>query len=106
MSDMAGRPNADESQIRQGSRLGNRLRNLREERGWSPSHLAEVAGISRRTLKRIEGAGSAAPGLFTVAALADALSVTVDELVAYARTTAEPTLGVDAHGQREMEISP
>ncbi|SEO46296.1 helix-turn-helix domain-containing protein [Actinacidiphila rubida] len=81
---MAGRPSAGQEQHLKGARLGMRLRTLREERGWTHTQLADAAGVSRRTLKRIEIAGSAAPGLFTIAALADALGVTVDALVAYA----------------------
>jgi transcriptional regulator with XRE-family HTH domain len=81
---MVGRPSTGPAQHLKGARLGARLRALREERGWTRTHLAEAAGVSRRTLKRIEIAGSAAPGLFTIAALAAALGVTVDALVAHA----------------------
>ncbi|MGW7673032.1 helix-turn-helix domain-containing protein [Streptomyces sp. NPDC054775] len=88
---MVGRPSTGPAQHLKGARLGARLRALREERGWTRAHLAEAAGVSLRTLKRIETAGSAAPGLFTVAALAAALGVTVDALVAHAH-------GMDATG--------
>jgi len=36
-----------------------KLRTLRETRGWSQEHLASVAGISVRTLQRMEADGSA-----------------------------------------------
>jgi transcriptional regulator with XRE-family HTH domain len=55
-----------------------RIRTLREQRAWSQEHLASVAGLSARTLQRIE-AGSAATQE-TCLALAAALDVTVDEL--------------------------
>jgi transcriptional regulator with XRE-family HTH domain len=55
-----------------------RIRTLREQRAWSQEHLATVAGLSTRTLQRIE-AGSAA-SQETCLALAAALDVAVDEL--------------------------
>jgi transcriptional regulator with XRE-family HTH domain len=55
-----------------------RIRALREQRAWSQEHLAMVAGLSTRTLQRIE-AGSAATQE-TCLALAAALEVTVDDL--------------------------
>jgi transcriptional regulator with XRE-family HTH domain len=65
----------------QGRALAARLRQERAERGWSREHLARLAGVSPRTLERIEVGGTANPGLFTVAALADALDVPLDGLV-------------------------
>lgn len=82
---MVGRSPANETQHIQATRLGRRIRGLREEQGWTRTQLANASGVSRRTLKRIETMGSAAPGLFTVAALAAALGVTTDSLVAHAR---------------------
>jgi transcriptional regulator with XRE-family HTH domain len=56
-----------------------RIRTLREQRAWSQEHLASVAGLSTRTLQRIE-AGSAATQE-TCLALATALEVPVADLV-------------------------
>ncbi len=56
-----------------------RIRTLREQRAWSQEHLATVAGLSTRTLQRIE-AGSAATQE-TCLALATALEVPVAYLV-------------------------
>lgn len=36
-----------------------KIRQLREARGWSQEHLAEVAGISARTVQRVEAEGNA-----------------------------------------------
>ena len=36
-----------------------RIRMERERRAWSQEHLAEVAGLSLRTIQRVETAGSA-----------------------------------------------
>lgn len=38
----------------------NRIRTLREARGWSQEHLAAVAGLSARTVQRLEAEGRAA----------------------------------------------
>ena len=37
----------------------NRIRTLREARGWSQEHLASVAGLSPRTVQRLESEGKA-----------------------------------------------
>ena len=38
-----------------------KLKQLRESRAWSQSHLAEVCDVSLRTIQRIERTGSASP---------------------------------------------
>ncbi|MGC0119961.1 helix-turn-helix transcriptional regulator [Pseudoalteromonas piscicida] len=38
-----------------------KLKQLRESKAWSQSHLAEVSGISLRTIQRIEKTGCASP---------------------------------------------
>ena len=38
-----------------------KIKQLREARGWSQEHLAEVAGLSARTVQRIETEGNASP---------------------------------------------
>ena len=43
-------------------RLGNRLKALRAERGWSQAELAEKAGVSRKTINTVEN------GVFTPSA--------------------------------------
>jgi len=55
-----------------------RIRALREQRAWSQEHLATVAGLSTRTLQRIEAGAAASPE--TGLALAAALDVPVAEL--------------------------
>jgi transcriptional regulator with XRE-family HTH domain len=54
------------------------IRAEREKRGWSQEHLANVAGLSLRTIQRIEKAGSAS--FESATALASVLSVEVAEL--------------------------
>jgi transcriptional regulator with XRE-family HTH domain len=56
----------------------NRIRSERENRGWSQGHLASVAGLSLRTIQRIEKTGSAS--FESVTALASVLSVEIADL--------------------------
>lgn len=55
-----------------------KIRSLRETRGWTQEHLAEVAGLSARTVQRIEAEGKASPE--SRMALAAALGVDAGEL--------------------------
>jgi transcriptional regulator with XRE-family HTH domain len=55
-----------------------KIKQLREARGWSQEHLAEVAGLSPRTVQRIEAEGNASPE--SRMALAAALGVAAAEL--------------------------
>jgi transcriptional regulator with XRE-family HTH domain len=56
----------------------DRIRAERENRGWSQGHLASVAGLSLRTIQRIEKTGSAS--FESVTALASVLAVDVADL--------------------------
>lgn len=62
------------------------IRNLREDRGWSQEHLATVAGLSSRTVQRLEADGRASLG--SRSAIAAAFGVLPNELDQYARTPA------------------
>lgn len=55
-----------------------RVREIRIRRGWSQEQLAEISGLSVRTVQRIERGGHA--GLASVQRLAAALGVEVEEL--------------------------
>jgi transcriptional regulator with XRE-family HTH domain len=57
-----------------------RLKKLRKQRGWSQRKLAEVAGLSREYLARLETARQD-PTLTTLERLAKALKVQVTDLV-------------------------
>jgi transcriptional regulator with XRE-family HTH domain len=57
-----------------------RIRTLREQRAWSQEHLATVAGLSTRTLQRIESGAGASHD--TCLALASALDVAIGDLAA------------------------
>lgn len=54
---------------------------LRKERGWSQEKLAVDSGISYNTIIKIERGGIENPKIETVIKLANALKVSIDELV-------------------------
>jgi transcriptional regulator with XRE-family HTH domain len=64
--------------IRESSVIGDRIRRLREERAWTQAHLADAAGVSLRTIQRLETLHSCSHE--TLLALAAALGVDVREL--------------------------
>jgi len=67
--------------------LAQRVRALREARGWSRERLSKEACISTRTLARLEGEGAIQPGFFTVGAVAEALEVSLADLFREAHVT-------------------
>lgn len=64
----------------QARRLGERLRQEREARGLSREQLAVSADLSSATLTKIERHETHDPGFFTVARLAEQLTLGLDEL--------------------------
>lgn len=60
--------------------IGQRLRSLREGKGWSRETLARFSGTAPLTILRAEVHGSD-PAASTLLAWADALDVTVSELI-------------------------
>ncbi|MFJ8361877.1 helix-turn-helix domain-containing protein [Streptomyces sp. NPDC093984] len=63
-----------------GERFGALLRQARGDR--SMTEVAAAAGVSAETLRKIETGRAPTPAFFTVAALAAALQVSLDELAA------------------------
>ena len=55
-----------------------KIRTERESRGWSQEHLASVAGLSPRTIQRVEASGNASNE--TATALAAVFAVSLDAL--------------------------
>ncbi|ADD41238.1 helix-turn-helix domain-containing protein [Stackebrandtia nassauensis] len=74
------------TQRERGNRLGALLRRRRGDR--SMVEVATAAGISVETLRKIETGRIPTPALFTVAAIAEVLGVSLDELVR--ESTAQP----------------
>lgn len=70
-----------------GERLGDALRTARGDR--SMVQIATAAGISVETLRKIERGRIPTPAFFTVAALADAVGLSLDDLCRRL-ATAEP----------------
>ncbi|MBV8931822.1 MAG: helix-turn-helix transcriptional regulator [Kutzneria sp.] len=63
-----------------GERLGAAVRQLRGDK--SMVRLAAEAGLSPETLRKIEAGRAPTPSFFTIAALAAALGVSLDQLAA------------------------
>lgn len=71
--------------------IGDRIRRLREARAWTQAHLADAAGVSLRTIQRLETVHSSSPE--TLLALAAALDVDVRTLAEERATPAQPWSG-------------
>src|SRR5262249_55947318 len=70
--------------------LARRVRQLREAAGLSQQSLAVAAGLSISVVTQLEQGKKADQRISTVAALAEALGVTVDELLAEPDEPAAP----------------
>lgn len=73
--------NGYDAGMNQPSIIGRNIKRLREEHGWTITELADRAGIFREHVSRYES-GSRNPSLTTAAAIAQALGVTVNDLLA------------------------
>jgi transcriptional regulator with XRE-family HTH domain len=62
------------------TRLGAKIKRLREATNWSQSDLTRAAGLTHGLVSRLED-GMGNPSLKTLAAIAKALNVTVSELL-------------------------
>ncbi|MFE3454082.1 helix-turn-helix domain-containing protein [Nonomuraea sp. NPDC059194] len=72
------RPPLTPDERERGERLGHLLRQARGER--SIVEVANAAGMSAETLRKIETGRIATPAFFTIAALAEVLEVPLDQL--------------------------
>ena len=61
--------------------LPNRIRLLREKRGWSQNHLAKETGIPQPTIWHLERGEIERPNVEYLRLLADAFEVSIDSLV-------------------------
>ncbi|NJQ00642.1 helix-turn-helix domain-containing protein [Streptomyces zingiberis] len=77
-----------------GERLGALLREARGRR--SMAEIAAAAGVSAETLRKIETGRAPTPAFFTVAALAGALGVSMDQLAAVCAPVEEGDRPADA----------
>lgn len=60
--------------------LGRRIVTLREQKGWSQSDLARACHKDRQAIEKLEN-GKVNPTLYTLLEVANALEVTLSELV-------------------------
>lgn len=67
------KPAATSEERKRGAALGEALQTERESKNRSQAQLARTANVSVDNLRRIEQGRVANPGVFTVAAIADAL---------------------------------
>ena len=70
---------------RRGQALASLLKAGREHRATTQRALADEADIALDTLRAIEAGRSASPAFFTVAALAEALELRLDDLARQSR---------------------
>ncbi len=75
------RPPLSPEERARGERLGMLLRAARGPR--SMTEVAAASGVPVETLRKIETGRTATPAFFTVAALAEAVGVSLQEVVAY-----------------------
>jgi len=61
-------------------KLANKLKELREERGWSQQELAKHSGIDRSTIAYLETDRIASPSAETFIKLAQAFNIHINEL--------------------------
>ncbi|MGI8587196.1 MAG: helix-turn-helix domain-containing protein [Chloroflexia bacterium] len=63
------------------TKLGERLKALRKARGWTQENLAEVSGLTRSHISRLERGDIELPSRARLLRLADALGTTADDLL-------------------------
>lgn len=61
--------------------LSKRLKELRKKKSWSQQKLAEKSGLSYNTITKIEQGVATMPTIQTMTKIADALEISLDELV-------------------------
>lgn len=69
-----------ENRIRE-NRIGKKLKEVSEERGWTFYVLAKHAGVPLTTLLHIVDGSTKNPGVYTVIRLCEALEMSLEELI-------------------------
>jgi len=93
----------------EGPTLGSVIAARRAATGMTRATLAAKAGLSSNTLMKVEQGQTSDPGVFKIAAVCRALSITVDELVRSAQRTQVPqeapmTYGIVSAGYEGRSI--
>lgn len=73
-----------------GKRIGRRLRELREQRGWTQAEFAELTSKAVETISNMER-GKTVPGLLTLEQFAKRLGVGLEDLVRSDTPDTEPS---------------
>jgi transcriptional regulator with XRE-family HTH domain len=60
--------------------IGNKIKELRIQKGLTQEELAEKTGLSTRTIQRIEN-GEVDPRIYTLSSIAEALDIAYEELI-------------------------
>lgn len=66
--------------VEQRQKMGMKIFNLRERRGWTQVQMAERIGVSSRCMSHWEG-GRYMPSLLMAKKISDLFDITIDELV-------------------------
>lgn len=61
--------------------LGNNLKRIREEKGYTKTELAKRCGLNRKIIKDIEFGYVTTPTTKTLIKLADGLGITLEDLI-------------------------
>lgn len=69
---------------------GERLRRIREERGWSQERLGKVIGVSRSAISKIEKGTVADPKAVQIKKMAEALGVSAEWLAGWTDARTAP----------------
>ena len=78
------------SEVRKIYQTGDKIREIRLSRGYNQEQLAEMASLNRVTIAKYES-GKVEPGAQALSRIADALEVTVDQLLGRESTEQEKT---------------
>ena len=66
----------------QAALIGRRVRELRQQKGYTQQRLADDAQIAISTLRKIESAAITEPGYFTILSILRALDASAEDLLA------------------------
>ena len=61
--------------------IAKKIKELRKKSSWSQQKLAEKAGVSYNTITKIEQGAATMPTIQTMIKIADAFSISLDDLV-------------------------
>jgi transcriptional regulator with XRE-family HTH domain len=73
-----------------GPSLGRAIKDARTRRGLTQAQLARALGVQQNVVARLEDGGRPDPRLSTIVAIAQALGISIDALVAEAGLIAQP----------------